>query len=90
MTTYIRSQKGTGLAEAGAVIEIGGSKQNCVVTDMKSGKVALLGQYEDAEKAKEVFEYIVDRMINPSETEIKKGIIYIDLYAIEKSKECSK
>lgn len=83
MTVYIRAQDGNELIEKGAYLGIGGTKRNSIITGENRMNAQLLGMYTQ-DTVWEVFGHIVDRIINPTAQEIKKGIIYIDLNEIEK------
>lgn len=83
MTVYIRTQDGNELIEKGAYLGIGGTKRNSIITGENRMNTQLLGMYTQ-DTVWEVFGYIVNRIINPTAQEIKKGIIYIDLNEMEK------
>ena len=86
MNIYIKSQDGKKLIIPENVIQIGGTKNDCIITNYKNADI-LLGKYKDAEQANNVFCYIADNIINPNSKSIEKDRVYIDLFELQKQME---
>ncbi len=83
MHIYIRNQKGDGLIEKGKILIIGSIKRNCIFTGDNEENLILLGKYKDEETANEVLGHIVNRIIAPTEKEIERKNIFIDLSELD-------
>lgn len=79
MIIYFKNMNGDSLVEKGEILAIGGPKKDCILTGNDKNSLIMLGSYKNEEEAKEVFEAIVEKIVNPNLLEAQKGIIYIDL-----------
>ena len=84
MKVYIRTQDGKGLIEKGKLLAIGGAKSNHLITGDDEIMPIALGEYDNEEITMKVFLNVAARVVYPTEKEIERGIIYIDLQEIEK------
>ena len=87
MIIYFKTMYGNSLIEKGEILTIGGQKKNWILTGNNKNRLELIGDYKNAEKTLEVFNAIVDKVVNPSLQEMQKGIIYIDLKHLSKIME---
>ena len=83
MRVYIRNQEGTALIEKGKILSIGGTNKAYLVTGDDELMPISLGKYKDEERAEEILQEIMQRIIEPNIKEVGKGIIFIDLKGIE-------
>lgn len=79
MIVYFRTINGESLVEKGKILTIGGAKRDCILTGNDKMSLEVIGSYKNEEEAKEVFEGIIEKIMNPTVQEMNKGIIYIDL-----------
>ena len=83
MRVYIRNQEGTALIEKGKILSIGGTKKAYLVTGDDELMPISLGKYKDEERAEEILNEIIQRIIEPTAKEVEKGVIFIDLKGIK-------
>lgn len=79
MKVYFRTQLGDGLIEKGKILRLVASKRTYIVTGDKEEDVIKLTSFDDELEAKQTFEQIISRIVQPTAREVEKGIIYIDL-----------
>lgn len=78
MKVYFREQSGDRLIEAGKEIFVEEMKKPFLITGEKD-RLSILGEYESLEKAREILNEVIQRIVQPTAREVEKGIIYIDL-----------
>lgn len=83
MHVYIRNQDGTALIEKGKILTGGGTKKCCLLTGDDILNLTPIGEYESKERAEEILQEMIQRIIEPTARETEKGIIFIDLKGIE-------
>lgn len=84
MIVYFKTMNGESLVEKGQIFEIGGAKKNYLLTGNDKNHLEVIGSYKTREEAKELFEAIVEKIVNPTLQEMQKGVIYIDLQHLAK------
>ena len=84
MTIYFKTMYGNSLIEKGEILTIGGPKKDWILTGNNKNRLELIGNYKTQKETQEVFEAIVEKVVNPSLQEVQKGIIYIDLEHLSK------
>lgn len=83
MKIYIKNQEGTALIEKGKILTGGGTKRCCLLTGDDTGMLTSIGEYESKERATEIMNEIIQRVVEPTAKEVQKGVIYIDLEGIK-------
>ena len=83
MHVYIRNQKGDALIEKGRIISVGGLNRQFLITGEDELMPISLGKYKDEERAEEILNEIMQRVIEPTAKEVSKGVIFIDLKGIK-------
>lgn len=83
MRVYIRSQAGDALIEKGKILSIGGTNGHFLVTGEDELMPISVGKYRSRERAEEVLNEIIQRIVEPRAREVEKGVIFIDLKGIE-------
>ena len=84
MIVYFKTMSGESLIEKGQIFGIGGVKSNYLVTGNDKISLEVIGSYKTREEAQEIFEAIVEKIVNPTLQEMQKGVIYIDLEHLSK------
>jgi len=84
MIVYFKTINGESLVEKGQILEIGGAKGNYILTGNDKMNLEVIGNYKTRKEAQEIFEAIVEKIVNPTVQEMQKGIIYIDLQHLAK------
>lgn len=83
MHVYIRNQEGTALIEKGKILTGGGTKKCCLLTGNDILNLTPIGEYESKERAEEILQGMIQRIIEPTAKEVAKGVIFIDLKGIK-------
>jgi hypothetical protein len=83
MIVYIKTQSGVSLIEKGEILTIGGFDNCHILTGNNKNELELIGKYPNNEIAIKMFNELILRIINPSDSEIKRGAMYIDLKVLE-------
>lgn len=83
MRVYIRNQEGTALIEKGKILTGGGTKKCCLLTGDDKSNLIPIGEYGSKERAEEILQGVMQRIIGPTAKEVQKGVIYIDLKGIK-------
>lgn len=83
MHVYIRNQAGDALIEKGRILAIGGTNKSYLVTGDDELMPASLGKYANEERACEILNEVMQRVVEPTAKEVQRGIIFIDLKGIE-------
>lgn len=84
MIVYFKTMSGDNLVEKGQMLGVGGVKSNYLVTGNDKKSLEVIGNYKTREEAQEIFEAIVEKIVNPTLQEMQKGVIYIDLQHLSK------
>ena len=84
MIVYFKTMNGESLVEKGQIFGIGGAKGNYILTGNDKMSLEVIGNYKTRQEAQEIFEAIVEKIVNPTVQEMQKGIIYIDLQHLAK------
>ena len=79
MRVYFRTQLGDGLIEKGKILKLITSKREYIVTGETEEDVIKLTSFDDKDEAKQVFNEMISRIVQPTAREVERGIIYIDL-----------
>lgn len=82
MKVYIREQSGERLIEVGKEIFVEEMKKPFLITGEKD-RLSILGEYESIERARDILNEIIQRIVQPTAREVGKGVIFIDLKGIK-------
>lgn len=83
MKIYIKGQKGEGLIEKGEILIVGGRNKTSLLTGKDMGNLVSIGELKSEDRAKEILNEIIQRIVQPKVREIEREAIYIDLEGIE-------